>query len=61
MPVDFLGDELGGDCLGGGKMRASRLPQQVPVLWFQLAPMPPEPAAAGAVVTWVSDPSEPTW
>jgi hypothetical protein len=28
--------------------------------WPQLTPMPPEPAAAEAVVTWVSDPSEPT-
>ena len=28
--------------------------------WPQLAPMPPEPAATGAVVTWVSDPSWPT-
>jgi hypothetical protein len=28
VPVEFRGDELGGDCPGGGTMLASRLPQQ---------------------------------
>jgi DNA-binding NarL/FixJ family response regulator len=34
--------------------------QVSPMGGCQLAPRPPEPAATGAVVTWVSDPSSPT-
>ena len=55
-----ISNRVGEDCLEGGKMQVFRLPARHPDRWFQLAAMPPEPAATAAVVTWVSDPSAPT-